>query len=597
MSYRAPVSEIAFTLYEVAGFRDLLEEGLFPSLTPDLVGHILSEAGRFATEEIAPINEVGDREPPRLADGVVTMSEAYRTAYRRWIENGWSALTGDPAYDGQGLPQSIATAVGEMWNQASVSFALNPLLSMGAIEAIEAHATDELKAAYLPKLISGEWTGTMNLTEPQSGSDLGGLRTRAERAGDGTYRIFGQKIYITYGEHDLSENIVHLVLARLPDAPEGTRGISLFLVPKRLVNADGSLGARNDVRAAGLEHKLGIHGSPTCTMVYGDAGGAIGYRIGEENQGLRCMFTMMNNARLAVGMQGAAIAERATQHAFHHARERRQGRAVGWTGEGMAPIVYHPDVKRMLLQMRSMTGAARSICYVLAVAIDRAKHGAEADRATWQARADLLTPIAKAFSTDVGVEVASTGVQVFGGMGFIEETGAARFYRDARIFPIYEGTNGIQAIDLVTRKLPLGDGAAVRDYIGELRRECERVRGANDLDLGETAAVLGEALDAVEGATERMLAWLAGDDASREKALAGATPYLRAFGIAAGGVYLAKGALAARAGAEGSAAAYARAVAARFFAEQVATGVPGIVRGVMDGSGTVADLEPDLIEA
>ena len=347
-----------------------------------------------------------------------------------------------------------------------MAFGVGPMLTMGAIDALNAHGSDALKRAYLAKMISGEWTGTMQLTEPQAGSDVGALRTRTEPAGDGTYRITGQKIFITYGEHDLTDNIIHFVLARLPDAPPGTRGISLFLVPKFLLNADGSPGQRNDVRAHSIEHKLGIHGSPTCTMVFGDNGGATGYLIGTENAGMACMFTMMNRARLAVGLQGVGIADRATQQAIAYARERRQGSVPGMPAKESAPIIAHPDVKRMLMTMRALTQAARSICYATAMVLDRAERGTDkAAQKAAHARASLLTPLAKAFSSDIGVEVASLGVQVHGGMGFVEETGVAQFYRDARIAPIYEGTNGIQAIDLVTRKLPLDGGAVVEAYL------------------------------------------------------------------------------------------------------------------------------------
>ncbi len=382
-------------------------------------------------------------------------------------------------HGGMDLPVLLHAACSEMWNASNMAFALCPMLTGGAIDALEAHGSDELRQRYLAKVVSGEWTGTMNLTEPQAGSDLNALRTRAERQADGTYKIFGSKIFITYGEHDLTDNIVHLVLARLPDAPPGTRGISLFLVPKFLVNADGSLGQRNDVHCVGIEHKLGIHGSPTCTLAYGDNGGAIGFLIGEENKGLACMFTMMNNARLNVGLQGVAVADRATQHAMAYAHERRQGRALGETAAPMSVIAAHPDVRRMLMTMKALTAAARSICFMTAAALDLGRRGRDAAECKLgQERANLLTPIAKAFSTDIANEVASLGVQVHGGMGFIEETGAAQFYRDARIAAIYEGTNGIQAIDLVQRKLGLagGEGSATgsRRHARRARRSAER---------------------------------------------------------------------------------------------------------------------------
>jgi butyryl-CoA dehydrogenase len=450
MTYRAPVSDIAFTMRHVAGLDRAIADGVYGDLSADLVGTILEEAGRFANDVIAPLNREGDRHGATLKDGVVTSAPGWKEAYRAWTEAGWNALPGPADYGGQGLPTLLNSACVEMWNSASMAFGIGPVLTAGAIEALAAHASEDLKARYLEKLVSGEWTATMNLTEPQAGSDLAALRSRAEPAGNGAYRITGQKIFITYGEHDLTDNIIHLVLARLPDAPQGTRGISLFLVPKVLPD-----GARNDVRCHSLEHKLGIHASPTCTMIFGDEGGALGWLVGEENRGLACMFTMMNNARLAVGLQGVAIAERAYQQALGYAGERRQGRAIG-AAEGMSAILQHPDVQRNLLTMKALTAASRAICYMTAEAIDRAHLEPDAaGRKKAHERASLLTPVAKAFSTDVGMEVASLGVQVHGGMGFIEETGAAQHYRDARIAPIYEGTNGIQAIDLVTRKLPL----------------------------------------------------------------------------------------------------------------------------------------------
>jgi alkylation response protein AidB-like acyl-CoA dehydrogenase len=461
-----------------------------------------------------------------------------------------------------------------MWNAASMAFGIGPVLTMGAVEALAAHGSDELKRVYLPKLISGEWTGSMQLTEPQAGSDVGALRTKAERAGDGSYRISGQKIFITYGEHDLACNIVHLVLARLRDAPPGSRGISLFLVPKFLVNADSSLAARNDVRASSIEHKLGIHGSPTCTMVFGDNGGATGFLIGEENRGLACMFTMMNLARLSVGLQGVAIAERATQAALAYARERKQ------SGH---PIIDYPDVKRMLLTMRAQTRAARAICYATAVAIDRS-HRLEGDAAkAAHERASLLTPVAKAFSTDIGVEVASLGIQVHGGMGYVEETGAAQHLRDARIAPIYEGTNGIQAIDLVMRKLPQSGGACVRAYLDELRGIVDSVKAANDPAFRASGARLEEAVEALDRATQWMLAHV---EKNPDAALAGATPYLRLFGLAAGGCLLASEALAAtRAG--DSADPATRMSLARFFAENLVIAASGLERSIVDGAESV----------
>jgi acyl-CoA dehydrogenase len=479
----------------------------------------------------------------------------------------------------------------EMWNAASMAFAVGPLVGMSAIDAFTAHGSEKLKEVYLPKLVSGEWIATMQLTEPNAGSDVGALRTRAERAPDGTYRIKGQKIFITYGEHDLTENIIHFVLARLPDAPPGTRGISLFLVPKFLVNADGSLGARNDVRAHSIEHKLGIHGSPTCTMVLGDGEGATGFIVGEENAGMACMFTMMNRARLAVGLQGVGIAERAIQQAVAYARERRQGREAGMPATASSPIAAHPDVKRMLLTMRSFTQAARTICYLTALAIDRAERGSsEAERRDADARASLLTPVAKAFSTDIGVEVASLGVQVHGGMGFIEETGAAQFLRDARIAPIYEGTNGIQAIDLVTRKLPLAGGAVVEAFLGELRRIVDAVNATNDPALGWSGLRLGEAVESLTRATQWMLAHIKKEP---NEALAGATPYLRLFGLATGGCLLAQQALAAL---RLNADAAPRVALARFFAENAAVQAGALERTVVEGAPGVLGADPAALQ-
>ncbi|MBZ9865370.1 acyl-CoA dehydrogenase family protein [Mesorhizobium sp. CA15] len=588
--YRAPIEDIAFTLKQVAGLKPALDAGIFGDLGEDLVDAILTEAGRFASEEVAPLYKIGDEQGAVLKDAAVTTPPGWKELYRRWIEGGWNALSGPEEFGGQGLPAMLGVAALEMWNSAAMAFGIGPTLTMGAVEALDKHASEELKAKYLAKLVSGEWMGTMNLTEPQAGSDLAALRTRAEPVGDGTYRIFGQKIFITYGEHDFTDNIVHLVLARLPDAPAGTRGISLFLVPKFFVNDDGSLGARNDVFCSGLEHKLGIHASPTCTMIYGDAfqgsaPGAIGWLIGEENKGLACMFTMMNNARLAVGMQGVAVAETATQKAIAYANERRQGKASAYTGPGMAPIVHHPDVQRNLLTMKALTQIARSISYSCAHAIDRARVGQGEAAANWRDRANLLTPLAKAFSTDVGVEVASLGVQVHGGMGFIEETGAAALYRDARIAPIYEGTNGIQAIDLVARKLPLGGGEHVHSYIGELKAVADAVRTSNIDDFGRTADNLDHALAELDEATRFLQKLIA--DGKTDAAMAGATPYLRLISLAAGGAYLAQGGLADR----------GRAALCRFFAENLLGETRALKERVVDGAESLAAAGKQLISA
>ena len=582
MTYRAPVSDIAFTLKHSAGLKRAIDEGLYGDLSEDVVDAVLEEAGKFASTVIAPLNAVGDKHGTPFKDGAVTMPPGWKQAYTAWAQGGWNGLAASEQWGGQGLPHALNAACIEMWNSASMAFGIGPVLTMGAVEALERHGTDALKQKYLEKLTTGEWMGTMQLTEPQAGSDVGALRSRAERAPDGTYRITGSKIFITYGEHDLTDNIIHFVLARLPDAPPGTKGISLFLVPKFHVGDDGQLGARNDARCHSIEHKLGIHGSPTCTMVYGDNGGATGWLVGEENRGLNCMFTMMNNARLAVGLQGVAIAERATQAALAYANERRQGRAGA---NGSSPIVAHADVRRMLLTMRALTHAARAICYATGAAIDRShRAGDDAARKAAHERASLLTPVAKAFSTDIGVEVASLGVQVHGGMGFVEETGAAQHYRDARIAPIYEGTNGIQAIDLVTRKLPMSGGAVVKAYLDELRATVTTVQAANDPAFGATGARLAEAVEALDRATT----WLLGKlDRSPDAALAGATPYLRLFACAAGGCALAEEGL-AESRLNGGIDGGGRVALARFFAENIAVQARGLETTVTEGADSIA---------
>jgi alkylation response protein AidB-like acyl-CoA dehydrogenase len=573
MMYKAPVEEILSTLLHVAGMTDVLGQGPFADLGDDLAAAILGEAGRFATEVIAPIAEIGDRQGCHLDNAVVKTPDGWSDVYRSWIDGGWNGLTAPAEFGGQGLPHMLLVATQEMWNGGSMAFAIGPTLTVGAIEALATHASPEIQQKYLPKLVSGEWMGTMNLTEPQAGSDVGALKTRAERRDDGSYRIFGQKIFITYGEHDFTDNIVHLVLARLPDGPAGTRGISLFVVPKFLVGDDGSLGARNDVYCHSLEHKLGIHASPTCTMIYGDGrfggeAGAIGWLVGEENKGLACMFTMMNNARLAVGMQGVGIAETATQKAIAYARDRLQARAPGWTGAGMSPIIEHPDVSRMLLTMKALTQGARAITYACAHAIDMAHVTTAETAAFWQERANLLTPIAKSFATDAGADVASLGVQVHGGMGYIEDTGAARLLRDARIAPIYEGTNGIQAIDLISRKLPQSGGAHIRGFIGEMRSLADEVRRSNR-PFGATAERLDAAVTALETATEWLLAAVSAGRMA--EALAGATAYQRQFGLTLTGVYLARHGLAqAGDGGDDHRVALARYVAENLLAETAA---------------------------
>jgi alkylation response protein AidB-like acyl-CoA dehydrogenase len=588
MTYRAPVADILFSLEHVAGFAAAIEQGRFGDLDLATAQAVIGEAGKFATEAIAPLDVVGDREGARLANGVVVTPPGFREAYRRWAEAGWAGVTAKPEYGGMGLPHAVAAACNEMWSGASMGFALCPLLGEGAIGALEIYGAADQREVYLKRLVSGEWTGTMNLTEPQAGSDLSAVKTRAERAPDGSYRLTGQKIFITYGEHDMADNIVHLVLARLPDAPPGTRGISLFLAPKFLVNADGSLGRRNDLRCASIEHKLGIHASPTCVMIYGDSGGATAYLVGEENRGLAAMFVMMNAARLGVGLQGVAIGEKAYQKALAYARERRQGRAGAG---GMSPIVEHPDVKRMLVTMKALVQGARAICHLTAMAIDLAAHADSAEaRAEAGERAALLTPVAKAFSTDIGDEVASLGVQVHGGMGFIEETGAAQYLRDSRIAAIYEGTNGIQAIDLVQRKLPLSGGATLKREIAGMRAIVAEVAASGEAEFGATAARLGEAVDALEQASAYLGGALGADLAS---ALAGATSYLRLFGLALGGVCLARAGLAAR----NQPAERGRIGLARFFAEKLATAAPGLAQSIQSGAAPLAGCDAILAES
>jgi alkylation response protein AidB-like acyl-CoA dehydrogenase len=593
MSFHAPIDDIVLALNQGGGLLRAVHDGHYGDYDPEMTAAVLEEAGKFAEDVLAPLNSVGDKVGVKLADAKVTTAPGWADAYKRWTAGGWNAVAGSAEWGGQGLPLALNFACTELWSAANMAFGLCPLLTASAIEALEAHGSDNLKKLYLAKLISGEWTGTMQLTEPQAGSDVGALRTRAERVGDSSYRLFGSKIFITYGEHDMTDNIVHFVLARLPDAPAGTRGISLFLVPKFMVAADGTLGSRNDIKCVSIEHKLGIHASPTCTMQMGDDGGAIGYLVGEENRGMACMFTMMNQARLGVGIEGVGIAERAYQQALAYAQDRKQGRAADGTGadaKGSDPIIVHPDVRRMLLQMRALTAAARSICYATAVAIDvshRATDAAVRDAAA--ARAALLTPIAKAFSTDIGNEVASLGVQVHGGMGFIEETGAAQHLRDARITPIYEGTNGIQSIDLVSRKLAAQGGASAFALIEEMTDIVARVERSNDPAFGLAAVRLREALGALDRASRWLLERIT---AKPNDALAGASPYLRLFGSAIGGCLLADQALAANTSERGGKRPTAL---ARFFAENVAVHATALERSVTDSADTVNAAEAVLL--
>jgi len=594
MTYRAPVNDMLLALNHGAGLQAAVKAGHYGDFDADITAAVLEEAGRFASDVLAPLNRVGDENGIKLEANKVTTAPGWPDAYQRWTAAGWNAVSGPEAFGGQGLPLAINAVCTEIWSASNIAFGLCPLLTLSAIEALDAHGSDELKNIYLEKLVSGEWTGTMQLTEPQAGSDVGALRTRAERAGDGSYRIKGTKIFITYGDHDMTDNIVHFVLARLPDAPAGTKGISLFLIPKFLVNADGSLGARNDIYASGVEHKLGMHASPTCTMTMGDQGGAIGYLVGEENRGMLCMFTMMNQARLGVGLEGVGIADRAYQQALAFAQERRQGRAIGKAsdkdGNGADPIIVHPDVKRMLMQMRALTAAARTICYATAVALDISVRATDAKtRSAAAARGALLTPIAKAFSTDIGNEVTSLGVQIHGGMGFIEETGAAQHYRDARITPIYEGTNGIQAIDLVTRKLAANGGESVWALLDELSGIVSQVEASNDPAFGTTGVKLRDALASLDRTSRWLLERVA---SAPNDALAGATPYLRLFGSTLGGCMLAGEALAAR-DVAGDPQRYV--TLARFFAENISVQAAALERTVMDSAEAVNGADAVLL--
>ena len=538
MTYRAPIRDLEFCLEAIAGLPQVAATGAFPDYDADTGRAILEAAAHFSENVLAPLNRAGDQTGAKLVDGSVTAAPGFAEAYRSFAEGGWTSLSADPAHGGQGLPKALELAAYETFHSANMAFGLCPMLSLASIEALQHVGTPAQQETHLSRLVSGEWTGAMVLTEPGAGSDLGSLRATATPNGDGTYSLTGQKIFITWGDHDATDNIVHMVLARLPDAPAGPKGISLFLASKFLVNDDGSLGARNSFRAVGVEHKLGIHASPTCVMSYE---GATAELVGQPNQGLAHMVVMMNAARLAVGVEGVGIAERAYQHALAYAQDRRQGRSV-WTGEANAPIVDHPDVRRMLVTMKARVMAGRAICLATGVAADLARTAAtEEERRRWKGREDLFTPIAKAWSTDMGVEVASMGVQVHGGMGFIEETGAAQHYRDARIAPIYEGTNGIQAMDLVGRKLGQDGGESARVLIAEMK---EALPGITRLLPGKPAERLAAGIEAVEDATLWMLDQKTDPNAGAD-VLAGADAYLRLMGDVVGGWLLAKGAVAA----------------------------------------------------
>ena len=579
--FRVDLDEVSFNLRHVADLDGLAKLEEFEHVEPDVVDQLLAEAARFAEEVIAPLNRVGDTEGARrLDDGSVATPTGFRRAYDAYVEAGWGAVSIDPEYGGGGFPHLLGLAVEEMFTAACMSWSLCPLLTQGAINMLSAHGTEDLKALYLPPMATGAWTGTMNLTEPQAGSDLGAVAARALPQPDGSYRLHGTKIFITYGEHDLADNIVHLVLARTPGAPPGTRGVSCFLVPKHLPSADGSVGVRNDVRCVSIEHKLGIHASPTCVMAYGDDQGAVGFLVGEENGGMRAMFTMMNHARLSVGLEGVAIAERSYQQALAFAHERRQGRAPGAPVGEPSAIIDHPDVRRMLLDMRSSTSAMRGLAYRNAELIDRASHGSDAaQRQAADEQAALLTPLTKAWATDMGCELVSVGLQVHGGMGFIEETGSAQHYRDARIAPIYEGTNGIQSADLVVRKLSLRDGGAVRDHLSQIRATAEALDANGDL------APVRRHLEAALEATGEASDWLL--EAGPAQRLAGGDAFLRMLAVTTGAAALADGALAATRLGDPDAAAD-RAVLARFFAASRLSAVPGLLAAVTEPADDLA---------
>jgi alkylation response protein AidB-like acyl-CoA dehydrogenase len=591
-TYQAPLQDMRFVLRELAGISEVAALPGWEEATPELVDAVLDEAGKFAREVLDPLNRTGDEQGARLADGKVTAPDGYAQAYRKFVEAGWNGLTGDPAYGGQGLPHVVATAVQEMWNSANMAFCLAPMLTAGVLEAMKHHGTPEQQSIFLPKLTPGEWSGTMNLTEPQAGSDLSAVRTQAVPEGD-HYRLRGTKIFITWGEHDMSENIVHLVLARTPDAPEGVKGISLFIVPKYLVDADGRLGARNDVTCVSIEHKMGIHASPTCVLAYGEKEGAVGHLVGEENRGLEYMFTMMNHARLGVGVEGVGLAERAYQHAREYARTRVQGRAIGQTSGDRVTIIHHPDVRRMLLTMKAQIEAMRALAYVAAAALDTSRrHPDPVERRRSQGRLDLLTPIVKGWCTEQAVEVASIGVQVHGGMGFIEEAGAAQYLRDARITTIYEGTTGIQANDLVGRKVGYEKGATALALIAEMR-ETDQALASMGAPFEASRRHFTAAIDALEAATR----WLV-DTFPREpqRAAAVAVPYLELFGTVAGGWLMMKSAVVAHAKA-GSADdreyLVSKMVTARFYAEHILPRARSYADTVLTGSSAVLELDEE----
>mgnify|MGYP000420915649 CR=1 FL=1 len=588
--YSAPLKEMRFVMQELAGLDQVVSLPGCEEASPDVVDAILEEAARFSGEVLSPLNRVGDRDGAKWKDTVVTTSPGFKEAYRQFVDNGWNGLGCDPEFGGQGLPKLLSTAVSEMWKAANHAFSLCPMLTQGAIEALMIAGTDEQKAAYLPNLVSGEWTGTMNLTEPSAGSDLAAVRSRAEPVGDGTFKVFGQKIFITYGEHDMTDNIVHLVLARTPNAPEGVKGISLFVVPKFLLKADGTPGERNDVYCVSIEHKLGIHGSPTAVLAFGDNGGAIGTLVGEENRGLEYMFIMMNAARFNVGLEGLGDAERAYQRAVAYARDRVQGTEVGVRGGPKVPIIKHPDVRRMLLSMRARIEAMRALAYVTAAAQDNAHANPDpVAREKARAFADLLIPVVKGWSTESAIDIASLGVQVHGGMGYIEETGAAQHLRDARITAIYEGTTAIQANDLIGRKIAREKGATILAIIADMRAATAQL----DSDL----AGIGARQQAAIAALEKAVNWLVATFSADPKAAhAGAVPFLYLFGIVAGGWQMGRAAVIARsklAAGETDPLWAAKLATTRFYADHFLTQAAGLAESVVAGAAGTLELADD----
>ncbi len=589
--YAAPVKDMQFVLKHVVGLDQVNTLPGCEEVTEDVVDAILEEAAKFAGEVLSPLNAIGDRTGAILKDGVVTTAPGFKDAYWQFVNGGWGNVVSPPEYGGQGLPGLLSTPVEEMWGSANIAFKLCPMLTLGAVEALHRNASEELKQRFLPDMVSGKWTGTMNLTEPQAGSDLSLVRTKATPQADGTYRINGQKIFITYGDQDYTENIVHTVLARIDGAPEGVKGISLFVVPKFLVKADGSPGERNGVKCVSLEHKMGIHASPTAVMAYEDAAG---YLVGEANRGLEYMFVMMNAARFGVGLEGVSMCERAYQRARDWARERLQGRPIGVANAAKtAPIIQHPDVKRMLLTMKSCTEAARALAYQVAAFHDRARHhGDEAERRRCQALVDLLIPVVKGWSTETAIDVASLGVQVHGGMGFIEETGAAQHLRDARISTIYEGTTGIQANDLVGRKVGREAGATMKALVAEMRRFCAGLAGADDATLRAIASRMARALESLERATDWIVAVHATDPGA---VAAGSVYYLKLTGLTVGGWMLARSAAVATAQlAAGQGEAdflEAKRTTARFYADHLLPQVDGLAEVIVSGGAAVTAAE------